>query len=65
MNGPWHSNGGSRARAEYLAKQGLAVGSIRRMVTYQFRTCPSDKVIQDMVDAEAAKRARDRARHSR
>ncbi len=48
-------------RAEYYAKQGLAVGSIRRMVKYEFGVVPSDSRIALMVEQEAYRRARFKA----
>lgn len=49
---------GSVQKAEYLAKQGLAIGSIRRMVTYEFGSCPPDDRLARMVAEETRRRER-------
>ena len=49
---------GSTAKAEYYAKQGLSVGSIRRMIKWEFGYCPSDDRINEFVSAEAKRRER-------
>jgi hypothetical protein len=47
---------GNSQKAEYLARQGLSVGSIHRMLTYEFGAAPSLKRLEQLV-ADEAKRA--------
>lgn len=55
----------SSVRAAYLAKQGLSVGSIRRMVTYQYGAAPSDRRLAELVAEERHKRERLKQRYRR
>lgn len=48
----------NRNKAEYLARQGLRVPSIRRMVTYEFGACPSNRRLEQLVAEEDARRAK-------
>ena len=56
-------NASNSSRAEYLSKQGLSVGSIRRMVTWEYGYAPCNRQLENLVEMESERRARMKRRY--